>query len=252
MKNNILFFVFIVFITISCNLLNTVYSSPTPEIHNVTDTILPTVTFPPTMKIISTQTQTSIPSPTVTITQTKISQSDPTNIGYGLMKAYCRLGPNKAYIPSAHSLEENSKAIIEGWHSTNDGKWYWIQIENADTHCWVHSSTIRLDIDPQILPYKIPKIPTNNAVPEPRGIKATRKDDRVILSWFASDDAPELGYLIEAGVCYDGYMINAVFYTEATSISIRYDTKCNSKSFGSLRVKNKLGYSNAVEIEWPQ
>ena len=167
------------------------------------------------------------------------------------MDANCRWGPNKAYIPSGIPLKEGSEVLVEGWNATNDGKWYWIQIKDVTWHCWVHASTIELKFDPSSSPYVIPNIPTNDSLPEPKNISASRNNNNVTITWSPAPSAPELGYLIEAGVCYDEYMVNAAFETLNTSYALQDDTNCSSASFGTLRVKNKLGYSDPITIPWP-
>ena len=252
--------VIILLLSLSCSLpsiANTIKNSPT---STFTFSPLPSTTFAmssspsTTITILPSATAPLENSDTPTPEATKTFTQTPTDAPFtasGLMNANCRLGPNKAYIPSGVALKEGGKVFVEGWNATNDGKWYWVQLENVTWHCWVHDSTVELAFDPSSLPYVAPIVPTNASVPTANNVKATRSSNNVTITWNPAPSAPELGYLIEAGLCYDGYMVNAAFDTLNTSYTLRDDTNCSSKSFGTLRVKNKLGYSNPVTISWP-
>jgi hypothetical protein len=95
-------------------------------------------------------------------------------------------------------------------------------------------------------------VPENSSVPSPSGVSASRSGDKVTISWAAAPSAPELEYLIEAIVCTSGgYLLEVSYNTTGTSFKMTDTQTCGGASFGTLRVANKLGYSNAVNIPWP-
>ena len=169
----------------------------------------------------------------------------------GKMTANCRWGPGTAYLVSGVALHEDELATVDGRNNNLSGAWYWIQIEGTAYHCWVHSSTVTINGDPNTLPYIAASVPTTDSVPPPANVQATRSEDNVTITWNAAPSAPELGYLIEATVCIDGYRIGASYSTTATAYTLRDDGDCSKSSSGTLRTFNKLGYSNGVTIPWP-
>ncbi|MCJ7625970.1 MAG: hypothetical protein MUO76_20955, partial [Anaerolineaceae bacterium] len=101
------------------------------------------------------------------------------------------------------------------------------------------------------IPYLMANVPTNPSVSAPTNVNASRNGNNVTITWSPAPPALELGYLIEARVCLDGYLYDVANNTTATSYTLRDDSGCSSKSYGTLRVYNKLGYSTGVTIPWP-
>jgi hypothetical protein len=167
------------------------------------------------------------------------------------MTGNCRWGPGTAYLIAGVAIHEDEIAAVEGRNIGLGGAWYWIQIEGVAYHCWVHSSTVTVNGDPNKLPYVVANVPTNASVSATTNVNASRNGNNVTITWSAAPPAVDLGYLIEAQVCIDGNLFNAAYDTTATSYTLRDDTDCSIKSNGTLRVFNKLGYSTAVTIPWP-
>jgi hypothetical protein len=167
----------------------------------------------------------------------------------GKMNAFCRWGPSTAYIGSGVILHEGETARVDG--RNYDSNWYWVQIEGVDWHCWVAASTVELNVDPSVIKPVYTKVPTNAAVPSPTGVTATRSGNQVIISWNAAPPALELGYLVEATVCYSGYMVEVANSTQNTTMTLQDDNNCSQASHGLVYVSNKLGYSAPVSIPWP-
>ena len=223
-----------------------------------TSTSTPTHTFTATATLPPSNTPTPVDTPTITLTPTITATLTPTvtptaegAIATGNTVANCRLGPGTAYIESGVAFKEGMTAVVDGKNPNAEGLWYWIQIENVDFHCWVHSSTADLNVEASSISYMPPNVPENSSVPRPTGVKASRGGNKVTVTWKAAPDAVGLGYLLELGVCSNGFLVNAAYEAKDITITFTDDENCAGNSFGTLRVFNKLGYSEAVPIPWP-
>ncbi len=226
-------------------------ASPTPE---------PTATLPPSETNTSTTAPTDTPSltltPTVTLTPSEtVSPTpsetvtpEPLSITAVEGNANCRWGPGTAYIEFA-SLLVGQTAAVEGRDYSST--WAYIELPDYDRHCWVALSAVEINGDIKDVGAVAPNLFPRDDVPVPSGVSADRNGGNVTISWNPVPDAPEVGYLIEIIQCVNGYAINAAYATENTSITIKDGTDCGVDSQGTLRSKNKLGYSNAVNIPWP-
>jgi len=166
------------------------------------------------------------------------------------MNAFCRWGPGTVYRSiGVDFLEEGETAIAEGrdWDAT----WYWVQLEGLSYHCWVSAATVETNFEPKSLPYVPVNVPINSKVPSPKGVTAWRNGNQVTISWNAAPSAPELEYLVEATLCFNGYQDDVAYSTTNTAMALSDDTNCSQKSQARLYVVNKLGYSNPVNVPWP-
>ena len=214
-----------------------------------TATPTPTNTPTPTQTLTPTLTLTPTPEATATPTETPTPEA-PTALG--LMTAYCRWGPGKAYRSSGLAIHPEEIALIEGKRITGDGTWYLIRLDDAKYACWVHSTTIEIQGDSGAIRLKHVNIYESGSVPSAGGVSASRSGDKVTISWAAAPSAPELEYLIEAIICTsNGYLLEVAYSTTAKSYTLTDTGKCEGASFGTVRVANKLGYANAVKIPWP-
>ena len=142
--------------------------------------------------------------------------------------------------------------LAEARNQNSSGTWYWIIIKDVSYHCWVHDSTVELEGDPSTLFWMNAELPVNESVPAPTNVQASRSGNQVTVSWNPAPSAPELGYLLEGGVCVGGAgLANVAYSTSKTSITVKDDGGCSQGSFGTLRTSNKLGYSSPVRIPWP-
>lgn len=143
-------------------------------------------------------------------------------------------------------------ALVEGKRITGDGIWFWINMEDIDWNCWVHSSMVELSVEHKAVNLVRSILPENSKVPSPGGVSASRSANKVTVSWSAAPSAPELEYLIEAIICTnEGYNLEVAYNTTSISLTFTDATGYPMASFGTLRVANKLGYSSAVSIPWP-
>ena len=214
-------------------------------------TATPTSTNTPTPTATQTPTITPTPTPEATSTPTETPTPEaPTALA--LKNAYCRWGPGEAYRSSGLLFRKNMTALIEGKRITGDGTWYLIRMDDTKWSCWVHSTTFELQGEKSAVRLARVYVPENNSVPSAVGVSASRGGDNVTISWAAAPSAPELEYLIEAIVCTSGgYLLEVAYSTIGTSFKLTDTKQCSGASFGTIRVANKLGYANAVNIPWP-
>jgi hypothetical protein len=59
------------------------------------------------------------------------------------------------------------------------------------------------------------------------------------------------GYLVEATVCQDGFLVPVAIHTDDPPIEIVDETRCNGPSSGLLYTVEKHGYTDPVAIPWP-
>lgn len=237
-------------------------TTPTPTATETptstpTNTPSPTLTHTPTVTLTSTPTatptSTSTPTPANTPTETLTPTPTHTNTPETLTAtsngfAYCRWGPNSAYL-APYNLSDGEVSEIHG--RNYDGSWIWLEPFGLGWDCWVATSTQTLSGDVNLVDYQITYVPTTNEVTTPGGVSAVRNSNQVTITWNPIPPALELGYLLEVRTCINGFLFDNTYATTNTSITLQDDTNCGSSSFGKLFGKNKLGYSVPVTIPWP-
>ena len=218
-------------------------ATPLPSVtHSQTSsaTETPTATLTATATLTPTDTVSPTPSETPTLEPLAIEAVDG-NVN-------CRWGPGTAYIEYG-ILREGDRTNVDGRDYTNT--WAYVQPPNLNRHCWVALSAVVINGDIRSVGLVVPNLSPRDDVPAPSGISALRNGDNVTISWSAVPSAPEVGYLLEVIQCLNGFQVNAAYATENTSITLKDGTDCAGGSQGTLRSKNKLGYSSAVLIPWP-
>jgi hypothetical protein len=141
--------------------------------------------------------------------------------------------------------------LVHGQTLTLEGVWYWVQLPDIDYNCWVYNNTLAINGDPKDAKFVTTFVPVNDSVGSTGGITTARNGNKVSITWNAAPASVGLGYLVEGFICQNGLNWLAAFSTQATTITITDDQGCATKSSGTLRVFNKLGYSTAVNIPWP-
>lgn len=192
-----------------------------------------------------------MPSDTPTITKTPLDTLAPTSPPPEItadVNLNCRLGPNENYL-YAWGVSEGDLAALGG--RNYESTWFWVKPHDLDWHCWVVASGTTPNVDLSEVPVVYPPLPTNPSVAPPSGVSAARNGSSVTISWAPAQPAVDLAYLIEARICSNGFPIDVVVVTTSTSYTLNDSTNCSSNSYGTLRVQNKLGYSNAASIGWP-
>jgi hypothetical protein len=166
-------------------------------------------------------------------------------------QAFCRYGPGTAYLYS-HGLVEGD--LVE-FHGRNySGTWLWVKPGNLDRRCWSAASVFDLTGDIMELSVVQTTLPKTTLAKPPTGVRATRNDNKVIISWDHADDIPEedrRGYLLEVYVCQNDLFFWMAMQTDHNAITIQDDQTCGQPSNGLLYVAEKHGYTDPVHIPWP-
>jgi hypothetical protein len=196
-------------------------------------------------------TATITPTSTVTATPTFAFPAVTVN-----KQAHCRYGPSVAYLHAA-DLYPGDAGTVRGRYIY--GNWLYIKFDKLDYFCWVAPSVVDVTGDVSTVGYKelyLQSIGSNMYGP-PKGVTAVRNGDEVLISWeqveMTKDD--DRGYLLELFVCQKGaYLWWTDSYPDqySTSYEVRDEAGCNQPSSGKLYTVEKHGFSEAVDIPWPQ
>lgn len=217
----------------------------TPTITNTA-----TITVTPSNTATQTHTATITPTATDTLTPTPSDTATPEQlVALAIANGNCRVGPGQAYI-SVSVFDEGGSSVVQG--RDYDGDWVWLQPPDFNQRCWVHSANLEFSSDLKSgADYVVTSISPHAEVPAPAGVTAVRNNGSVTFSWNPIPATFEVGYLLEVSQCLNGSQIDAAYATEATSITLNDAKDCGGGSQGTLRGKNKLGYSGAITLPWP-
>jgi hypothetical protein len=212
-----------------------------------TSTLTPTATPTPTIEVTPTLTLT----PTITATATFAFPSVTVN-----KQAHCRYGPSVAYLHAA-DLYTGDKGTVRGRFIYSN--WLYVKFDKLDYFCWVAPSVVDVEGDVSTVAYKELNLQSigSNMYGPPEGVTAVRNGNEVIISWqqveMTEDD--DRGYLLELFVCQDTiYKWWTDSYPDqySTSYEIRDEAGCALPSSGKLYTVEKHGFSEPVNIPWPQ
>ncbi len=228
----------------------TVLSSNTPSItpsQTATYTATPTSTSTPTKTLTPTRTLTPTQTLTPSITPTP-TYSFPTVTVQ--MQANCRYGPGKAYLYAWGMYTGDTGTV---WGRNDSGSWLWIQPDQIKYQCWIAASVVEIHGDVMALRVAPVRLPQSVLYGPPQNVTAVRDGNKVTVSWqrvnMTEDD--DRGYMIEANVCQDGYLVWMAVATMETSYTFTDETTCAEKSNGLLYTVEKHGYTDPVPIPWP-
>ena len=213
-----------------------------------TNTRTPTETQTPTLTDTPTVTLTPSITPTPTISPTPTIDFPDVTINVG--SAHCRYGPGKAYLHAA-DLYQGDHGLV--WNRNYAGTWLWVRFDKLHYACWVAASVTEIDGDVSSLSTYAPSLPKSTLYGPPKNIVATRSGDQVVVTWeevwMTEDD--DRGYLIEARVCQNGYLIDIAVHTNGTSYTFLDEKICTGESKGRLYAVEKHGYTDPAPIPWP-
>jgi hypothetical protein len=218
-----------------------------PTVAPLTETPIPTATTVP----IDTFTPTITPTPTVTATPTFNFPSVTVN-----KQAHCRYGPSVAYLHAA-DLYPGDMGTVRGRYLY--GNWLYVKFDKLKYFCWVAPSVVDVVGDVKSVGYKELNLQSigSNMYGPPKGVTAVRNGNEVLISWeqvkMTKDD--DRGYLLELFVCQDTiykWWTDSYPDQHSTSYEVRDEPGCSQPSSGKLYTVEKHGFSDPVEIAWPQ
>jgi hypothetical protein len=224
-----------------------------PTIAPATETPVPTMMFTATATTVPTDTLTPTITPTPTVTATPTFNFPTATVN---KQAHCRYGPSVAYLHAADLYPGDTGTVRNRYIY---GNWLYVKFDKLNYFCWVAPSVVDVVGDVKTLGYKELNLQSigSNMYGPPKGVTAVRNDNEVIISWeqveMTKDD--DRGYLLELFVCQKG---NVIWWTDSypdqftTSYEVRDEPGCNQQSSGKLYTVEKHGFSDPVEIPWPQ
>lgn len=218
-----------------------------------TETPVPTMTFTPTKITIPTNTLTPTVTATATITATPTFNFPAVTVN---KQAHCRYGPSVAYLHAA-DLYPGDMGTVRGRYIYSN--WLYVKFDKLNYFCWVAPSVVDVLGDVSTVAYKELNLQSigSNMYGPPKGVTAVRNENEVLISWeqvnMTEDD--DRGYLLELFVCQDTiYKWWTDSYPDqySTSYEVRDEPGCAQPSSGKLYTVEKHGFSEPVEIPWPQ
>jgi hypothetical protein len=224
-----------------------------PTVAASTETSIPTVTFTTTATSIPTDTLTPTVSATPTVTATPTFTFPSVTVN---KQAHCRYGPSVAYLHAADLYPGDAGTVRSRYIYSN---WLYVKFDKLNYFCWVAPSVVDVAGDVKTVAYKELNLQSigSNMYGPPKGVTAVRNGNEVLISWdqveMTKDD--DRGYLLELFVCQKG---NLLWWTDSypdqykTSYEVRDEPGCNTPSSGKLYTVEKHGFSDPVEIPWPQ
>jgi hypothetical protein len=262
MRRNLIFSTFWIVMLIACQLTSTqVPPSPietpvlsTTAFSSITDTITPLT--PTATQIVSvTQTEPSTEAPLPSNTSLPTVESLKATVSADLLS--CRYGPGAEYL-YLYALRRTANIQLIG--RTDANNWVWVEGKNK---CWVNAKFLEIQGDPLSLPMVYPgiaKLPVSPYYPGPSWANATRKGDKVEVTWEAVPISPGKyedenmhQYIIEVWRCESGQIIFETLGTNLPFITVEKDEAgCSIPSHGNVFVQEKHGYGGPIEIPWPE
>jgi hypothetical protein len=224
-----------------------------PTVAPATETPVPSATFTVTATTVPTDTLTPTITPTPTITATATFNFPTATVN---KQAHCRYGPSVAYLHAA-DLYPGDTGTVRGRYIY--GNWLYVKFDKLKYFCWVAPSVVDVVGDVKTVGYKELNLQSigSNMYGPPKGVTAVRNGNEVIISWeqvkMTKDD--DRGYLLELFVCQKG---NLLWWTDSypdqykTSYEVKDEPGCNQPSSGKLYTVEKHGFSDPVDIPWPQ
>lgn len=219
-----------------------------------TPTETPAATFTPT----STPTETPTAPPTPTETATPIPTATP-----GILRGKvtgeqmaCRFGPGKPYLFKFSVFRDT---ILEIIGKMEYGNYLLVRAVKGTNACWVHGDYIEprgdLDYVPYVDPHQVLAwSPYYDAL---TGVSAQRNGNLVTVFWNplylrAGDSSEQVPYLVEAWVCQGGEHVFVPVGAYSTAAEVLDEPGCDLPSHGRVMGVEKHGYTQWVEISWPQ
>ncbi|MDH5606019.1 MAG: hypothetical protein OEY93_03955 [Anaerolineae bacterium] len=228
--------------------------TPTPtSTATMTPTPTPTATPLPTATATITPTPTDTPTPTITPTPTVTPTAtfDFPEGNINVDNAFCRYGPDKAYLPAWTMQRDEHVTIL---NRNRFGGWLWISPDSIEYNCWISSNLLDIDGDVNTLvvytDFWLPKSVLYGPV---KTFSAYRVGDKVTVTWdkiwMTEDD--DRGYFLEVWLCQNGAFFWDAVQTNDNTYTFIDEGGCLGQSEGKLFAVEKHGYTDPVQIPWP-
>ena len=259
MKRKLFFSILWIMTSIACQMTSTQGTPTHIETSVVTNTAFSQVTATLTPLTTQTDPSTETPFPTEIPLPSKTSlptvESLKASVTADLLS--CRYGPGAEYL-YLYALQKTANIKLIG--RTDANNWVWVDGKNK---CWVNTKFLEIQGDPVSLPIVYPgiaKLPVSPYYPGPSWANATRKGDKVEITWEPVPISPGKyedenmhQYLVEVWRCEGGQIIFETLGTNLPYITVETDEAgCTTSSHGKVFVQEKHGYGGPVEVPWPE
>jgi hypothetical protein len=139
-------------------------------------------------------------------------------------------------------------------HNRNyNGTWLWVLPEKQHWHCWVSANVVKVEGDIFSVTVYFHPLPKSTLYAPPKWVNAVRQGNEVLVTWdevrMTVDD--DRGYLIEARICRNGYLLDVAVHTMNHSYTLIDEHNCDGDSYGKVYAVEKHGYTDPVPIPWP-
>jgi len=172
-------------------------------------------------------------------------------------KLSCRYGPGAEYL-YLYALNQDANIKLVGRTDANN----WVRVDGT-TKCWVKAEFLEIAGEPRALPIVYPgiaKLPVSPYYPGPSWANATRKDNRIEITWEPVPISPGKyedefmhQYIVEVWRCEGGQILFETLGTNSPFIVVENDEAgCSIPSHGNVFVQEKHGYGGPIEIPWPE
>lgn len=211
-----------------------------------------TFTFTPSLTPTRTLTPTITQTPTITFTPTDNFPTVVVNVA----NAHCQYGPHKAYL---HALDLHDGYVGRVWGRDVYTSWLYVKFDLLIIPCWVHISLVDIEGDVSKMMVQEVNLPITNALyAAPTGVEAERDENDVVTVswnpvWMTEDD--DRGYFLDVWVCQGGFLVwvpASLPNQYLTQYSFTDEPGCSQPSYGKLYTVEKHGYTDPVDIPWPQ
>ncbi len=234
------------------------FTAQTATAAKWTKTATSTATFTFTYTLTPTFTFTSTPTLTSTVTFTPTITPSPTfdlpKVTVNKALAACLYGPAESYLWK-FDLAQGDKGFVGGRAPV--GNWLYAKFDRWSDYCWVSPYVVDVEGDVNRVTVQQVRLPITNALyAAPKNVEAVRDGDQVTVTWdevyMTQDD--DRGYFLDVWVCQDGnyiWMPTALpdqYHVSATFID---QPGCSQPSGGKLYTVEKHGYTDPVDIPWP-
>ncbi len=166
------------------------------------------------------------------------------------MNANCRYGPGLAYMQHT-TVYEGEKGEVHGRNYS--GTWLYIKPESQKDRCWVSEIVVDVEGDIFTVVPTRPYLPYTTFVKKPKNVQAVRNGNQVTVTWdpIKVKEQDARGYLLEVTLCENGHQYDTAVHTDGTQYTFIDDTNCKRDSKGKLYGAEKHGYTDPVQIPWP-
>lgn len=225
-------------------------SEPFTKTPAATETVQPsstsTASLTPTAIFTPTVTETTGPSATPTFAFPVVTVNK---------QAHCRYGPNVAYLHAA-DLYAGDTGTVRGRFQFS--KWLFVKFDKLKYFCWVAPSVVDVTGDINTIKFTDVFLPGPSVLYNPPHNVTVERDGKVVnINWEAvpMTDDDDRGYFLDMFVCQGGAYLwypVALDNRDKTSYSVKDEAGCPAASGGKLYAVEKHGYTNPVELNWPQ